>query len=153
MSDTPTYGPPRPGQPAGAGMYLQRQLEQATPIQTLLLLLDGALKFTLQAKEAISRNDIAARHKANARAIEILTYLISQQDPAAGEGPATLFRILTRITQRQVRIDFENSAAVCDEVAEHLRQLRAGFASLQPAASKVVAAPEQAAAPKLAATA
>jgi flagellar secretion chaperone FliS len=143
MSDNPTYGPPRPGQPGGAGAYLQRQLEQASPIQTLLLLLDGALKFTMQAKEAIGRRDIAGRHAANARAMEIVSFLITQQDSALGaEAAGALGGILAKVLQRQTRIDFDNSAEVCDEVAGHLRQLRAGFASLQPVQAKVVAGPE-----------
>ena len=131
--------------PNPAQAYLQRQIEQATPVQTMLMLLDGILKFTLQAKESILRNDVEARCRANQRAMEITSYLLNQPDPSSGEAAARLSSILLKILQHQVGIDMRNAPEACDEVAALVRQLRAGFASLQT--PKVVAGPEAATPP------
>ncbi|MCA3244098.1 MAG: flagellar protein FliS [Alphaproteobacteria bacterium] len=144
-----------PTSPANA--YLQRQLEQASPTQAVLLLLDGAIKFTLQAKDAILRRDIQARYNANRRTVEIITFLLSQQDERQGEAAVRLIRIFGGLLTQLLKIDFDNDPALCDAVVANLRQLRQGFASLQPA-SNVVAAPGSTAAapstpPKLAASA
>ncbi|MFO0500544.1 MAG: flagellar export chaperone FliS [Pseudomonadota bacterium] len=135
-----------------AQAYLQRQVEQATPLQTLLMLMDGMIKFTQHAKDAIGRGEIEARYHANRRAMEITTFLLSQQDPNQKQAYEPLHRILLAIQQRQMQIDFKNTPEACDEVMALMRQLRAGFSSLQSA--RVVAGPEPASAPKpLAATA
>lgn len=131
MSHTPTS-------PANA--YLQRQLEQASPTQAMLLLLDGAIKFTLQAKDAILRRDIQGRYNANRRTIEIVTFLLSQQDERQGEAALRLIRIFGGLLTHLIKIDFANDPALCEAVVANLRQLRQGFASLQPS-SNVVAAP------------
>lgn len=123
-----------------ANAYLQRQLEQASPAQAMLLLLDGAMKFTLQAKDAILRRDIQGRYNANRRTIEIVTFLLSQQDERQGEAAVRLIRIFGGLLTQLIKIDFENDPALCDAVVANLRQLRQGFASLQPS-SNVVAAP------------
>ncbi len=134
---------------AGARDYMLRQLQQAGPAEQLVMLLDGICKFSTQAKEAIGRGDIAARCAANARAIEIVSHLLGMVDPSTGgEAAQRLFRIYGRLLQRLMRVDFENSAAICDEVIGHVRDLRAAFAATfatpQPAAapaSAVVAGP------------
>jgi flagellar protein FliS len=131
-----SYGPPQP--PAHA--YLQRQLEQASPHQAMLLLLDGMIKFVLQAKDAISRRDIQGRYNATQRARDILTFLISHHDETKGEAAIRLLRIYGALMGQLIRIDFDNDAAQCDAVIANVRNLRQGFASLQPA-SNVVAAP------------
>ena len=138
--------------PNPAHAYLQRQVEQASPLQTILMLLDGMMKFTQQAKEAILRSEIEARYTANRRAMEITTFLISQPDESAkGEPAAKLMGILSAILKRQMQIDFKNSPEACDEVLGLIRQLRTGFGSLQP--NKVVAGPESATPRPLAASA
>lgn len=148
-----------PNSPANApaNTYLQRQLEQASPTQALMLLLDGAIKFTLQAKDAILRRDIQARYNANRRTVEIITFLLSQQDERQGEAAVRLIRIFGGLLTQLLKIDFDNDPALCDAVVANLRQLRQGFASLQPSGN-VVAAPNSNGAapttpPKLAASA
>jgi flagellar secretion chaperone FliS len=128
----------RPTNPAQA--YLQQQLAQASPHQAMVLLLDGAIKFVLQAKDAITRRDIQGRYNANQRAREIIGFLMSQHDETKGEAAVRLLRIYGGLMAQLVRIDFDNDAAQCDAVVANLRNLRQGFASLQPS-SNVVAAP------------
>ena len=136
-----TYGPANPNQ---AHAYLQRQLEQASAHQAMLLLLDGVIKFTLQARDAITRRDVQGRYNATQRARDIVSFLISQHDPTKGEAAERLLQIYGGLLRQLIRIDFENSVNECDALIANARNLRQGFASLQPtsnATSNVVAAP------------
>jgi flagellar biosynthetic protein FliS len=151
--DDPIRPPLTAAQQTAARDYLLRQLEQATPAQQLVMLLDGACKFVMMAKDAIGRGDIGARYNANARAIEIISYLLGQVDPErGGEAAQRLFRIYGKILQRLSRIDFENSAVVCDEIVAYIRPLRNAFAGQPVAAAPsgtVVAGPSPAGLPPI----
>ncbi len=147
-----SYGPATPNNSAHA--YLQRQLEQASAHQAMLLLLDGILKFTLQAKDAIARRDVQGRYNATQRARDIVGFLISQHDETKGEAAVRLLKIYGGLMRQLIRIDFENSASLCDALVTNLRNLRQGFATLQPSSNVVAAPPAEGAAPiKLAASA
>lgn len=111
--------------------YLRQQIENASPAQQIVLLYDGAVKFTLQAREAIVRGDIEGRYNANRRAVEIVGYLLEILDvEKGGEVGARLERIYTFLLKKLLEVDFRNEVSVCDEVLEHLRILRAGWQQL-----------------------
>lgn len=118
----------RPGQ---MQQYLLQKIEQATPAEQMVMLFEGAIKFGLQAKEAIGRGDIEARYHANRRVIEIVSYFIENLDVEnGGEVGQRLLRIYTFLLQRLMEVDFSNSVAVCDEVVGHLRLLKGSWEQL-----------------------
>lgn len=122
------YRPPGPEQ---AGQYLRQQIENASPAQQIVMLYDGAIKFTTLAREAIGRGDIEGRFNANQRAVQIVGYLLEILDAdKGGEVGARLERIYTFILKKLLEVDFKNDVKVCDEVLEHLRLLRAGWQQL-----------------------
>jgi flagellar biosynthetic protein FliS len=109
------------------------------------MLYDGVVRFMMQAKDGIVRGDVQARHNANRRAIEIVTYLMGQLDTdTGGDAAKSLYRIYSGVLNQLMRVDFDNDAAVCDAVAAHFRTLRASlaqaYAQSQPA-PVVAAAP------------
>lgn len=123
--------------------YRERQLLGASPAEGVVLLYDGALRFVAQAKEAIGRGDIQGRHNANARAIAIVSYLMEILDPAqGGEVALRLMGIYAFLLKRLVRVDFENSQAICDEVRGHLQTLKTSWdaIALQERTKQVAAA-------------
>lgn len=112
-----------------AQQYLRQQIEQAGPVEQVLMLYDGAVKFLLLAKSAIERGDVQARHNANRRAMEIVSYLLDMVNPQqGGEAAQSLFGIYTGILKRMLQIDFENNAAICDELVANIRTLRVAMA-------------------------
>ena len=111
-----------------AQAYLQQQIEQADSFQQAMMLYDGAVRFLMQAKDAIGAGEIEARYNANRRAIDIVTYLLGLFDPATGgEVAKRMYGIHIGLLQRMAQIDFENDAAICDEVIGHLKTLRASL--------------------------
>lgn len=145
-----SYGPPNSnGQRDAAQQYLRQQIEQAGPVEQVLMLYDGAVKFLMTAKGAIERGDIQARCNANQRAMQIVAYLLDMVNPETG-GPAakSLFGIYTALLKRMLQIDFENNPAICDEVVANLRTLRGSMGqalasqqAAKPVSATVVAAP------------
>lgn len=127
-----------------AQQYLRQQIEQAGPVEQVLMLYDGILKFLTQAKGAIERGDIEARCNANRRAMEILAYLIDMVNPETGGAAAkSLFGIYNSLLRRLLQVDFENSAEVCDEVMANVRTLRVSMAQAL-SQSKAAAVPQTA---------
>jgi flagellar secretion chaperone FliS len=123
--------------------YRERQLLGASPAEGVVLLYDGALRFVAQAKEAIGRGDIQGRHNANARAIAIVSYLMEILNPEqGGEVALRLMGIYAFLLKRLVRVDFENSQAICDEVRGHLQTLKTSWDAIaaQEREKRVVAA-------------
>jgi len=51
-----------------ASSYLQTEVQSRTPLELVVMLYDGALRFLSNARSAIERNDIAARREAISRA-------------------------------------------------------------------------------------
>lgn len=137
------------GNPQGmAQQYLKQKIEQSGPVEQVLMLYDGAMKFLLQAKGAIERGDVEARCNANRRAMEILAYLIDMVNPeTGGEAGKKLFGIYSSMLRRMLQIDFNNDIDACDELVAHFRSLRTAMGEAlavqqgKPAAGTVVAAP------------
>lgn len=109
--------------------YLRQQIEQASSVEQVLMLYDGAMRFLLQAKTAIEAGDIQARCNANRRAMEIVAYLIDLVNPETGGDVAKrLFGIYSGILKRMLEIDLRNDAAVCEELVQGFRALRTATA-------------------------
>ncbi len=137
------------GQRDMAQQYLRQQIEQAGPVEQVLMLYDGAIRFLLQAKAAIAKGDIQARCNANRRAMDITAYLLDMVNPTTGgEAGKALFGIYTGILRKMMRIDFDNSEVVCDELVANFRSLKQGISQTlaqqqgqRPGAPQVVASP------------
>ena len=115
--------------------YLQQQMANATPLQQLLLLLDGVIKFVSRARDAIAAGDPQERHNYNRRAMEIIAHLLGMIDVTNGGEPAIrLRRIYGYLMRRLSDVDFKNDPAVCDEVIGHLKTMRDAWAGMQAAA-------------------
>jgi flagellar protein FliS len=121
--------------PANFGnAYLQQQVINASPLQQLLLLLDGIIKFTYRARECIVAKDIQERHNNNRRAMEIVAHLMGMIDvTTGGEAAVRLRRIYGFLLQRLGDIDMKNSVEICDEVIGHLRTMRDAWAQMEQA--------------------
>lgn len=134
--------------------YRERQLLGASPAEGVVLLYDGALRFVAQAKEAIGRGDIQGRHNANARVMAIVSYLMEILDPVqGGDVAARLMGIYAFLLKRLVRIDFENSPEICDEVRGHLQTLKTSWDAIAAQERTRAVAAAQTAAPDVAASA
>lgn len=114
-----------------ARQYQQQQILNASAAQQVVMLYDGAIKFTMRAREAIAAGNIAERHQNNRRAMEIVMYLADILDVSkGGELAARLQRIYAYLIRRFMDVDFKNDGAVCDDIIGHLQALRGSWQAI-----------------------
>lgn len=114
-----------------ATQYLEQKIQNASPVEQIVMLYDGSIKFILKAKQAIDEGDIEARCNANQRAIKIVSYLMGiLSDEKGGEITPLLYRVYSHVIALLVQIDIQNSHEPADQAIGHLKELRASWVQL-----------------------
>ena len=124
----------------GLTTYRQTQVQSRTPLELVVMLYDGALKFLHQAREAIERGDIAARRDASSRAITIISELQSTLNmEQGGELAQRLDELYIYVNGRIIAAAAENSVAPIDDATRVLNVLRESWVAIAtPAADTAV---------------
>lgn len=114
-----------------ARQYLEKQIQNASPAQQIVMLYDGAIRFLTKAKMAIQEGNIQERCNNNQRALEIVAYLLDILDvEKGGDIGLRLNKIYAHLMTRMLDIDMENSVEIADEVIAHLHKLRESWVEL-----------------------
>jgi len=105
--------------------YLKVKIETAKPTELLLLLLDGAVRFTRQALGRIAEKDFEEKNRLLLKAQDIMLELIQALDPAIGEELYDRLIGLYRFCyDRLVRANLDHDPRPAEEalnILEHLR--------------------------------
>ena len=125
-----------------ASAYRQTEAQSRTPLELVVMLYDGALRFVAQARSAIERNDIRARREAISRALAILSELQGTLDMAkGGEIAASLDNLYVYINGRLLDGAAKQDVRPIDEAMRVLTTLREAWAEIaHPAATASQAA-------------
>jgi flagellar protein FliS len=108
-------------------------------MELVVMLYDGAIKFTLEAREAIARKDVRARTQAVSRALAIIAELHNTLNMKDGGNIAQeLDRIYPYMSARLLEVTAKADDKAAEEVLKLLRTLRDGFSQI--AASGAAAA-------------
>jgi len=108
-----------------ANSYLQTEVQSRTAIELVVMLYDGALRFTAQARDAIERKDIPARREAITRTLAIVSELQSTLDMEKGGAIAeSLDRLYVYVNGRLIDASFKQDVGPIDEAAKVLTALR-----------------------------
>ena len=106
--------------------YLKTQVETASKPQLLIMLFDGAIRFTERAKCELESNNYEGSHASFVRAQRIMVELISALDES--QIPDDLYRNLTGlygfVYRSLVSANIERSSAPAGEALQILRHLR-----------------------------
>jgi len=115
----------------GIDSYRRTQIQTQTPMELVVMLYDGALRFVREASAAIGRRDIAARQVAVSRALDIVSELQSTLNMAeGGEIAASLDRLYAFITDRITDASLKQDAAPLADAEKVLLNLRSAWAEL-----------------------
>ncbi|MBI4265298.1 MAG: flagellar export chaperone FliS [Acidobacteria bacterium] len=117
--------------PRGAEAYRRIEAESRSPMELVLMLYDGALRFVGEARDAMARQDVRARADAISRAMAIIAEL--QNTLNVGDGGAIareLDRLYTYMSSRLLEATAKQDAAALDDVRAVLVTLRDGWAQL-----------------------
>lgn len=104
--------------------YKQNTVKIASKEQLLLMIVDGAVKYTKIAKISIERKDISRAHKELVRVQDIFTELMVTLDRSGGKVYEDLFRIYEYIKSRLVQANITKDIKIIDEVLPLIEEVR-----------------------------
>lgn len=115
---------------SAAEHYRQQQILNASPAERVVLLYDGAIRFMMITKMAITEKDIQKRYDNALKARNIISHLQETLDMEKGGEIATnLDNIYTYLLHQFPEIDKNNLESV-EEVLKHLKILRESWAKI-----------------------
>lgn len=108
-----------------ANAYRRTQAEAGTPLELVVMLYDGALRFLAQAQDAMARRDIKDRHIALDKTLAIVGHLQSTLDTERGGALADeLDRLYSYMSGRLLEGAAQNDPQALAEVSKLLTNLR-----------------------------
>jgi flagellar secretion chaperone FliS len=117
--------------PRGLESYRQTEVQSRTPVELVVMLYDGALRFLGNARAAIDRRDIRARREAIDRVLAIISELQSTLNiEQGGKVAAELDRLYSYCNIRLLDASMQNSTAPLDEVRKLLEILRDAWSTI-----------------------
>jgi flagellar protein FliS len=112
----------------GLSSYRTTQVQSRTPLELVVMLYDGALKFMAAARDAIDRRDIPARRDALSRTLAIISELQSTLNlTEGGQVAAELDRLYSYANSRLLEAAMKNDVAAIDDVKRVFEILRDGW--------------------------
>jgi flagellar protein FliS len=125
----------------GIDAYRRTQAQSATPMQLVVMLYDGALRFLTEAKGAQAVGDLPRRSHALRKVAAIVAECHSTLDlERGGELAAELDRLYNYISARLLDITVTRDATAIDEVHKLMTTLRNAWADLAAQGAAAAAA-------------
>ena len=122
----------------GINSYRQTEVQSRTPLELVVMLYDGALRFTRDAREAMVRRDIRARQQKISRALEIVSELQSTLDlESGGELALQLDQLYEFIRDRLIEASLKQDLRPLDEAHRVLTTLREGWVGISASATQM----------------
>ena len=105
--------------------YRRTQVQASTPVEQVVLLYDGALRFMNDARGAMERRDIAARRAAVSRTLAIVGELRGTLDmERGGEIAVSLERLYAYVTNRLMDAVMHHDTRAIDDAIRVFETLR-----------------------------
>ncbi|MDN3921568.1 flagellar export chaperone FliS [Roseateles violae] len=111
---------------------LNAQIAQASPVQLVLVLMDGLLDELARARSHIEAGRFELKAASLDKCVSIIMGLSSALDiEAGGEVVANLARLYDHCAERLYRAGVEMDCAIVDEVQTLIQTLRSGWQGVQ----------------------
>lgn len=104
--------------------YKQNTINMASKEQLLIMLVDGAVKYTKMAKMAIEKRDIQTAHKELIRVQDIFTELMSTLDRNASEMAENLFNLYDFIKRQLAQANMKKDVKIIEETLPLIEEVR-----------------------------
>ncbi len=104
--------------------YKNNSVNYASKEQLLLMLLDGAVKFTKMARQAILDKDTVRSHENLVKTQDIFTELMITIDQNAGEWAVNMYKIYDFIKEKLFEANLKKDVKVLDEVMPLIEEVR-----------------------------
>lgn len=111
--------------------YRRTEVQSRTPLELVVMLYDGAMRFLVAAREAMDRRDIRARRDAISRVLAIIGELQNTLNmERGGEVADRLDRLYNYMSFRLLDATQHNDPKAVDEVHRLMTTLRDGWATI-----------------------
>jgi flagellar protein FliS len=118
----------------GAQAYIQTQIQSRSPLELVVMLYDGALRFLQQTVDAMQRGDLVAKRDSLSKAMAIVTELHGMLDlEQGGEVAASLDSLYTYMMERLTTANQQRDAAPVAEVMRLMSGLRDAWSQIAQA--------------------
>jgi flagellar secretion chaperone FliS len=104
--------------------YKNNSVNYASKDQLLLMLVDGAVKFSKISREALENENIIESHKNLVKVQDIFTELMVTLDRGAGEWADQMYRVYDFIKGRLIQINFRKDVEMMDELLPVIESVR-----------------------------
>lgn len=104
--------------------YKNNSVNYASKEQLLLMLVDGAVRFSKVAKEALENKDTKKSHESLVRVQDIFTELMVTLDRNAGDWAAQLYEVYDFIKTRLFEINLKKDAKMMEELMPVIESVR-----------------------------
>ncbi|MBY2414785.1 flagellar export chaperone FliS [Clostridioides difficile] len=104
--------------------YKQNAVFMASKEQLLLMLVDGAVKYTKIAKTAILNNDYLKAHNELVRVQNIFTELMTTLDQDAGQWAKDMYKVYEFIKSELAIADENKDIKIIDDILPIVKQIR-----------------------------
>ena len=112
--------------------YRKSSVSSASPIQLVVMLYDGALRFMEAGKHAMGKRDVFAQNENITKAERILSELLSTLDlEQGGEVATNLMSIYTYVYDRLVEANIEDKPEIIDECMAIMSELRESWVEIE----------------------
>jgi flagellar protein FliS len=126
--------------PRGIDSYRQNDIQSRSPLELVVMLYDGALRFTSDARDAMVRSDIRARQQHLSRAMAIVSELQSTLDmETGGEVAEHLDSLYGFVRDRLIDASVTQDLQPLDEARRVLTTLREGWLAISRASASAAA--------------
>jgi flagellar secretion chaperone FliS len=124
----------------GINAYRQTQVQSRSPLELVVMLYDGALRFMNEAKAGFEAGDIKRRAEAMSRTMAIIDQLQNTLDMKAGGDIArSLDQLYTYVRDRLLQASMQQSGKPVDEAIAVITNLREGWAEISARENRAVA--------------
>ena len=121
----------------GINTYRQTEIQSRSPVELVVMLYDGALRFTGDAREAMVRKDIRGRQQNLHKALAIVSELQSTLNMESGGDVAEhLDKLYGYVHDRLMEASVKQDIKPLDEARRVLTTLREGWNAISRATAK-----------------
>lgn len=111
--------------------YRQTTVATASPLDLVIMLYDGAIRFLEQAKKAMAASDYSRQNENLTKAQRIITELSVCLDlDRGGELARNLMSLYIYMNNRLAEANISDDQSALDEVAGNMRELREAWATV-----------------------
>jgi flagellar protein FliS len=112
--------------------YRKSAVSGASPLQLVIMLYDGALRFMEAGRHAMLNNEVFQQNDNLTRAQRIISELLSTLDlEKGGEVAKNLFSIYTYVYDRLVEANLEDKPEIVEECSGIFSELRESWVELE----------------------